>query len=387
MTKVFQAQFFERALRQRMHMKNISISKVLPALSLVCLLAFSSCSSKELSSEEAPSLPVSEASLLSDSPTDSQNDSSVFADLDPAKAKSDAALAMPVDASAGPFYTAIGGESLGRVAYTLYGDRSFRKQLAKKNAGLAKNLTAGQPVYFDFAQVKPEPTYLTKDLLDRYPTELSDKLKGGASAGTVTLQQGETLQDVSKRLYGTTRYWPELYLLNHEKITHYDKVSAGLTLATLEHNGASPAPTRAAPVADPMKDLAPIEAPVNTQAAPVAQPTMDPLGETPEQEIPTPAPSAVTRVTPVTPAPQEVVTHEIQAPATMMDKITDSNNANLRRIIYVLLIVSIGGAAFYFTRPTRKSKIDMLDVTAGSTAPPPPRSRLGAKETTRKTVG
>ncbi|MGZ6468770.1 MAG: hypothetical protein ACXWQJ_15830, partial [Bdellovibrionota bacterium] len=317
------------------------------------------------------------------------------------KNSKDASLAAPVDvpaadASAGPFYTAIGGESLGRVAYTLYGDYEHKKLLLDKNSGLPKTLPAGQPVYFDFSDVKPQPMYLTKDLLDRYPSELSDKIKSASAmptgAGTVSVQAGESLQMVSQRLYGTTRYWPELYLLNHDKISHYDKVSAGMTLAMYEHGAAKNAPVAdLTPAPSKVNELRKVESTrdtfpakdVTTQAAPVAQPTMDPIPETIESE--TPAPSAVTAVTPPAPVTQPVVTPP--APVSMMDKITDSNNANLRRLIYILLIGFIGGAAFYFTRPQRRSKIDMLDVTAGSTAPPPPRSRLGAKETTRKTIG
>lgn len=370
--------------------------RALQATLLVCFAgALSSCGGNSNVTEDAPSLPVSEASLLSDSEkSDSQTDASIFSDLAAADKKDEnAAAATPVDMAtdgSGPFYNAIGGESLGRVAYTLYGDRSFRKQLQEKNSGITdtKKLSAGTPVYFDFDNVKPQPTYLTKDLINRYPNELSEKLKSATASGTTTLQAGETLQELSQRLYGTTRYWTEIYLLNHDKISNYDKVTPGMTLTINEHGAVAPAPVaEKAPAVAPYMSSIPPEpakqpvqekepAPVmDTQAAPVAQPTMDPIPDTSEPEA---APVAST----VTPVAQPVVT----APSSFLDTIGDSSNANLRRIIYVFLIVAIGGLAFYFTRPSRKQKIDMLDVTAGSTAPPP-RSKLGTKDTTRKSIG
>lgn len=362
--------------------KNISRIHRLQALALACLIGtLSSCSSNEVNGD-APSLPVSEASLLSDSEkADSQTDSTIFADLEPGKDKQNSAAADP---SAGPFYNAIGGESLGRVAYTLYGDRSFRKQLLEKNSGLPSKLSSGQPVYFDFADVKPQPTFLTKDLLDRYPNELSEKLKmvsanGTLTQGSVTLQPGETLQKLSERLYGTTRYWTELYLLNHDKIKHYDKVPAGLTLATYDHGSSPVANTAPAPAPEAQEaESAPVKEAMNSQMAPVVQPTMDPIPETPEAEVAAPAPTPIT---------QSAAVNSLTAPAStsILDVIGDGSNANVRRIIYVLLIVGIGGLAFYFTRPSRKQKIDMLDVTAGSTAPSP-RSKLG-KENNRKSIG
>lgn len=390
--------------------KNISRFQQLQAISLVCLLgAFSSCAHKSDSTEEAPSLPVSEAALLSDSEkADAQNtDASIFSDLKPGQEKAEGAAAATTvsDTASGstdPFYNAIGGESLGRVAYTLYGNRSFRKQLAEKNSSLAgeKTLTAGQQVYFDFANVKPQPTYLTKDLLDRYPAELSEKLKAtNGTAGTVTVQAGETLQKVSERLYGTTRYWTELYLINHDKISSYDKVVPGMTLAMYEHG------TVAAPMAQ--KETAPaLESSVSnmlddskvtkpskmdSQVAPVAQPTSaDPIPDMSEMDSTPPAPVAATPTPAPAPAPAPAPVSKVtpaQPDNSFLDNFTESGNANIRRILYVLLIVGIGGLAFYFTRPTRKSKIDMLDVTAGSTAPPPARNRLGSKDPGRKTFG
>lgn len=356
------------------------------------LCAISSCASKQVSSD-TPSLPVSEASLLSDAEGKESTDASAFSGLQPGASGA-------TEVSDGTFYNALGGESLGRVAITLYSDKSWKKKLGEKNAELAgqSKLSAGQKVYFDFDGVKPQPTYLTKDLLDRYGSELSQKIKENssvqaASNNNVTVQAGETLQKISQRLYGSTRYWPELYLLNRDKISQYDKVPAGTTLVALEHSAITPSSSQAAAAGTISNEAmnAPSQpAPaneVNSQATEApSMPASDPIPETPEA-----SPAPVVNSAPPAPMPAAVAEPAPAAPAPMTAKSliedNESNNANLRRILYVALIVAIGGLAFYFTRPSKKQRIDMLDVTTGASAP---RSKLPSapgKDGSRKSIG
>lgn len=117
----------------------------------------------------------------------------------------------------------------------------------------------------------------------------------------------------------------------------------------------------------------------------------DPIPETPTAE----STAAVAPVVPAEPtsasAPESPSTPAMEATGTTTDSSIagfDTENPNLRRILYVGLIVLIGGLAFYFTRPSKK-KVDMLDVTTGQTAAPS-RFKLGGStktDTQRKNLG
>ena len=126
---------------------------LLAALFLLGLI--SSCSSTQ-TTDEAPELLVSEASFLDESEraTPVIDDSAVFSDLNaqPADTESAAFTDGASADSTSPFYNPIGGESLGRVAYTLYGDSGMFRSLVEQNPELRdiKSLSAGQKVFFDF---------------------------------------------------------------------------------------------------------------------------------------------------------------------------------------------------------------------------------------------
>lgn len=358
-------------------MQKISHLKKFRAAALLLSVAlFSSCASQS-TSDVPDSLPISEADELapSEQATPVADDSSVFADL-----AAQGSPGMTADFSDAPFYNPIGGESLGRVAYTLYGSRAKWKELAKQNPELAsvKTLTAEQKVYFDFSRVRPVVTYLTKDLIDRYPGELASRIEQNNSLpkDSISVSPGETLQAVSQRLYGTTRYWTEIYLLNRGTINHYDKVRAGMTLAVYQRSGiAAPAvtPTQEAPVAQvrPLDSPKVAEPEMPTHAVPA-----DPIPETPNfsQDLAT---NAADPVPETKPAVREA------APAAGF---MDPNSANTRRMIYVGLIVLIGALAFYFTKSSKKKSFDMLDVTTSDTAASG-RAKLNEKDSHHQDIG
>lgn len=64
--------------------------------------------------------------------------------------------------------------------------------------------------------------------------QLSQKLLAhlnkNAKFTTITVKKGQTLQSISSDLWSTTRLWPEIYLLNHEKISNWDKLTVGQKL-------------------------------------------------------------------------------------------------------------------------------------------------------------
>lgn len=375
--------------------------KALIAAALVLGL-ITSCASTE-TSDIAPELPVSEAAFLDEAEraTPVIDDSAIFSDLNAQPANSEMAVKgstdfSSVDASS-PFYNPIGGESLGRVAYTLYGDRKMFRELVAQNPDLGgiESLRADQRVFFDFNRVRPMPTYLTKDLLDRYTGELASKIESaGLAKETVTLAPGETLQSLSQRLYGTTRYWTEIFLLNHDTISNYDQVKAGLSLTVYQRADVA-APLQAPEPLAQENAVAPIleEAPSQQAAQPVL-PVMDtPMAEdqgttTQPTEM---APVAVDPI-PETPTfsdsnaePSSVAQPEFEPKALPESTSIFSNSANLRRVIYVVLILLIGGLAFYLTRSSKKKGFDMLDVTTSDTTGT--RPKLSPKDTQKQDIG
>jgi nucleoid-associated protein YgaU len=412
--------------------------------------AFSSCASQE-TGDALPELPESEAAMLDGveaaTPV-ADTSSSVFADLAPttipegmeasgdglstdtetstetnAGVTNDAfanlestGASEPAEAVAAaseesapaaaesnePFYAPIGGEKLGHVAYILYGSRAKAKLLLEENPSLAgiEKLNAEQKVFFSFDRLRPQAKFLTKDLIDRYPAELAGKLERATrkeAKSKATVAKGETLQALSQRLYGTTRYWTEIYLLNQAAITNYDKVQPGLELTVIQREPASaPAAPATTPKSEAAQPAAPAPAPV-AQApveqpqtpvpapAPAAQPVVPaPVPEpvpAPVAAAPVPAPAPVDPI-PETPAaapafesPAFPAAHNDtnQAPAsgpTMSVKEFFANGANVRRLVYVVAILLIGVAAFFLTR-TKKKSFDMLDMTTSDTAPRP----------------
>lgn len=374
--------------------------KTVSVVAAACV--FTACASTELentSNETADS----DASILLDQavPATEVSDAGAFADLEataPAATEVEASQgAVPAAQDGSPYYNSLGGESLRRVAHTLYSDKSFARQLLEKNPELkgVDKLGAEQKVFFDLETVKPEPTYLTKDLLDRYAGQLADRLnmassEQGISKTTVTLNQGETLQELSKRLYGTSRYWTEIYLVNHDKIQNYDKVASGMSLTVLSRPNAAVAasaePVAAAPMREkvqakvsvpaapqPVQQVEPTPAEMPTQPDPVAsQPTpVDPIPETPVAPEPAPEPVApvVAEAPRAAPAPEPEIS---------------SSNALTRPIIYAVLVLLILGVGFYFTRSPKKNKVDMLDITAADGAG---RPKLATKDSQKSNIG
>jgi hypothetical protein len=132
---------------------------------LLAISLLSSCAGNStISDENAPELATSESSAADNVDKLATSDDNVFADLKaeskgaPADATmsgnglNDANASASTSDSDGTYYNSVGGESVGRVAITLYGSKSYIKTLLKKNPDVAgvKNLSPGQKIYFDF---------------------------------------------------------------------------------------------------------------------------------------------------------------------------------------------------------------------------------------------
>lgn len=356
---------------------------------LAALMLFQSCSSQE-TSEELPELPMSEASLLDESEqsTPVSDDNAIFADLNPMDSTTQASADLSASGN-DPFYNPIGGESLARVAYTLYGDRKLSGDLRAKNPGLAgvKKLEIGQAVFFEFDKLNPTPTYLTKDLIDRYSDQLASKIGSNDQMGkdSVVLEKGETLQSLSQRLYGTTRYWTEIYLLNKDSLKSYDTVAAGVSLVVFQRSPAGMAAPQMANQANEVEVVGKLEtapAPFGNNAAPAQPEQAAPMDSAKGMDTQA-APSAPMDPIPDTASQPETVapTTEPYVPQDLATAGGDGNaspsSTNTRRIIYIALILLVGGLAFYFTRPKKKS-FDMLDATTNDLGTG--RQKLGSEQ-------
>ena len=292
-----------------------------------------------------------------------------------------------------PFYTAIGGESLGRVAYLLYGSKKAVKDLYKENPELKgqRKLETEQKIYFSFENINPEPVYLTKDLLDRYKKEFSAKIqntKNIIGEENTAVVRGDTLQKISQRIYGTTRYWTELYLLNQEKIANYDRLPAGIEITyfkrTEDQIAVHPKAVVASPAQEPAQDVlhTPPMPDVTAKAESLAISTEE-LNLNPESDRQEQAAVAIAPPPLPPPLPQEEII-PMPSSSTVLPPPTTAaeNNSNNRRMIYVGLILVIALGAFYMTRPSKR-KFDMVEdvsTQGGQVTPPGISSRQKLKE-------
>ncbi len=137
------------------------------------------------------------------------------------------------------YYRALGGESVQRIAYTLYdSDRAIRKLLRMNPKLKAKAPVPSETkVYFNMGTVSPRSEMLTRDLIERYGEQLSERIQlkrsqqfGNEKYAEVTVKRGDTLQAISERVFGTTRLWAELYLLNQDRIADYDQLEVEVVL-------------------------------------------------------------------------------------------------------------------------------------------------------------
>ena len=49
-----------------------------------------------------------------------------------------------------------------------------------------------------------------------------------------TVQSGDTLQEISQKLYGTTKKWHKLYMLNKDIMKSPDKIHPGMTIKVMD---------------------------------------------------------------------------------------------------------------------------------------------------------
>lgn len=258
------------------------------------------------------------------------------------------------------FYRPVGGERLGRVAYALYGDRKMALDLAAINPGLqlGSTLSQEQAIYFEAEKLNPRSMFLTKDLIERYPDVLQASIeKNGQTKDLTSVAKGETLQEVSQRLYGTTRYWTELYLLNRQKISGFDRIPSGLELSYIKHDSIgtiAAAPTQNKPtqqVVDSQLDSQGLaeNTPVENNSAPQAI----------EDSAPALVPPPALETSPATPMAE--VSKVVENANPGKEKPGFWTPANMRKAIYILLVALVIGLAAFMTRSGGRKNMDGVE--------------------------
>lgn len=146
-------------------------------------------------------------------------------------------------------YRSIGGENLWDLARIFYSDVKKAKFLKYQNPhlGLARDLQRRQEVHLDLYRMRINSKLLTKQMLRRYSSFLAsrvlDNLEGQLAKKKVVVQKGDTLQKISMRLFGTTRLWTEVYLMNKDQIKSFNEIEVGMELSYFERETPSPEET------------------------------------------------------------------------------------------------------------------------------------------------
>ena len=275
--------------------------------------------------------------------TETSPNADPFADLSKAESKSktnnaDNSDRLNVEVSDQPYYDAVGGETLLRVSNTLYRSKKFVSELLEKNPGLekGKKLSAGSKVVFDLGHVNPKPNYLTKGLLDRYKDDLgkaliSELVKEMLPKKSLTVETGDTLQTISERLYGDSRFWPEIYLVNRTDLPSYDKITPGQSLIVYEH----PMVVKAEKIAKVAK-VTPAAAILNTKKIPpakksavvVKQAEQPKVAKTNQVSVPREQKITSASMPPPPPAPVKVSTQPLK-PMKALESPLNSNTQKL----------------------------------------------------------
>lgn len=329
------------------------------------------------------------------------------------------------------YYTAVGGETLGRLAYAIYNNRKAVSRILAMNPNLrgVSAIPANTRIVFDMKRAQPRAEFLTKDMIERYRAELYNKVRaqrlkaqGNEQLAEVVVQRGDTLQVISNRLYGTTRLWTELFIINQKRVANFDNLKVGTTLnyypvtdfmpatGLAETNSADqsnyansvpaaaePAPPavlpeepKASPQIEAAAPAAPSEPVVagTTDSSPTASggsPVSGGIAVDPSKEpmfgdssgATAPPEQAAVNPTAEVPTPQK----QIRPPPPDPELVGEESffSANFRTILYVTLLcfVIIGG--YLLTRPNggfRKNKFSGIQPMPGpSPGAPLPRAK------------
>lgn len=145
--------------------------------------------------------------------------------------------------------------------------------------------------------------------------------------GTYTVERGDNLSKIAKKVYGRETLWREIYKANAGTVKDDYIIYKGQVLAIPAANGGSSAVTPAMPAPAPTAPATPAPAPETAPATPV------PVPETPAPATPAPAPETPA---PSAPAEAQEYTLDYNAIASWVDGGFIGNDASGAPVVMAL---------------------------------------------------
>ncbi len=141
-------------------------------------------------------------------------------------------------------YLGLGYEKPSFIARMLLGGPQKTKDILSLNPNLSlhSKIKKNEIIKVPIKSLNIEPTLLTDYLVTKYAKIIREQLiskykNQHLDSQTTLVKKGESLQDISLRLYGTTRYWTELYLLNADTLNdNFNIITAGQILVYYDHS-------------------------------------------------------------------------------------------------------------------------------------------------------
>jgi len=139
--------------------------------------------------------------------------------IDPAPA----VVSNPTPAPTERSYTIQEGDTFSLIAQDFYGEEKHWVAIAQANPLVdPKRLKVGQVIKLpDLAEFDRQR--------DAQLAGVQRAVSGGASK-TVTVQAGDVLSRISRRVYGSSAYWPTIYAANRGKLASPDDLQVGMVL-------------------------------------------------------------------------------------------------------------------------------------------------------------
>lgn len=94
-------------------------------------------------------------------------------------------------------------------------------------SAISPNITREKRIFYIAKQLKPIPD-------DQWTT-----IAGDRAAEKYPIVQGDTLWDISNKMFGDSKYWPKIWSLNNDSITNPHLINPGKFVAFLPGSGAS----------------------------------------------------------------------------------------------------------------------------------------------------
>lgn len=130
------------------------------------------------------------------------------------------------------------------------------------------------PLRADDLTAEEQEAFRISKLLKPIPDEEWSEIAGQKIEEKYAIVQGDTLWDISQRLFGNPRYWPKIWALNNASITNPHLIRPGNTIAFLPGTGTSLPSVEIKPLAGNEPEAAEPETPgEKVAAAPYSPPT------------------------------------------------------------------------------------------------------------------